>query len=147
MASTKHILTLFCVMTALTLVTTGCGSDDNSPAAPVVDTAPPALPASLSVDYSSLQHTATVSWGQNVTDGDFEGFLVSRASNRQDPVAIVSDPQAANSYQDDDLVDAGRQVTYYVYSVDTSGNVSAAATVSLDLYDESIPARDEIPSL
>ena len=113
----------------------------------MVDTAPPALPASLSVDYSSLQHTATVSWGQNVTDGDFEGFLVSRASNRQDPVAIVSDPQAANSYQDDDLVDAGRQVTYYVYSVDTSGNVSAAATVSLDLYDESVPARDEIPNL
>jgi len=91
------------------------------------------------------QNTATVSWAQNVTDSDFDGFLVSRGSYDLDPVAVVSDPQSANSFQDTDLDGAGRQVTYYIYSVDTSGNVSAAATVSVNLDEQAPPADSAAP--
>ena len=132
MASKNLIVTLLCI-TAMTLVVVGCGSDDNtSPAAPVVDTAPPALPSGIAAQYSPVAQSATITWDQNMTDADFAGFLVSRGSYDMDPYALVSDPQVSNNYQDSDLVGAGRQVTYYVYSVDTSGNVSAAATVSVD---------------
>ena len=144
MASKKLILTLLCV-TALTFMTVGCGSDDSTPTAPAVDTAPPALPGSLSVDYAARQHEVTVSWAPNVTDSDFDGFLVSRGSYDLDPVAVVSDPQSANSFQDTDLDGAGRQVTYYIYSVDTSGNVSAAATVSVNLDEQAPPADSAAP--
>src|SRR6056297_769522 len=47
MASKKLILTLTCIA-AVAVLAVGCGSDDNdSPTAPVVDTAPPALPINL----------------------------------------------------------------------------------------------------
>ena len=140
MASKNLILTLFCV-TAMAILVVGCGGDDDSaPAAPVVDTAPPALPDGLSAHYSAELQTASVTWNQNVTDSDFEGFLISRASYDMAPAELVGQPQAANSYQDDNLDGAGRQVTYYVYSVDTSGNVSAAATIAVDL--GVVPAPD-----
>jgi len=136
MASNKLLLTLMC-LTALTLLTVGCGSDnDSSPAAPVVDTAPPALPSGLDAAYASGQQSATISWDLNVTDSDFEGFLVARGSYDLEPVVLVDEPQAANSFEDDSLMGVGRRVTYYIYSVDTSGNVSAASTVSVDLSDE-----------
>lgn len=133
MASNKLLLTLMC-LTALTLLTVGCGSDDdNSPVAPVVDTAPPALPSGLDAAYASSQQAATISWDLNVTDSDFYGFLVYRGSYDFEPVALVDNPQTANSFQDDSLEGAGRQVTYYIYAVDTNGNVSAASTISIDL--------------
>jgi hypothetical protein len=133
MASKKLILTLVC-LTALSMLTMGCGSDDDSsPTAPVVDTAPPALPSGLDVDYAAIQRQATVSWDSNVTDSDFAGFLVSRGSYDYEPEALVAEPQAATTYVDNDLVGVGRQVTYYIYSVDTNGNVSAASTMTLNL--------------
>jgi len=140
MASKKFILTLLCI-TAMTFVVVGCGSDDDSsPAAPVVDTAPPALPGGVSAQFSAANQSASVSWDQNVTDNDFAGFLVSRGSYDMDPEALVDEPQVGNSYQDSDLDGAGRQVTYYVYSVDNSGNVSAAATVSVEMPEAPAPA-------
>ncbi len=140
MASKKFILTLLCIA-AMTFVVVGCGSDDDSPAAPVVDTAPPALPGGMSAQYSQASQSASISWDQNVTDNDFAGFLVSRGSYDMAPAALVDEPQVGNSYQDSDLDGAGRQVTYYVYSVDSSGNVSAAATVSVDVPSEPAPAN------
>jgi len=86
MASKKLILTLACV-TALALVATGCGSDDDSsPTAPVVDTAPPALPANLAVAYDQAQDLAVVSWAPNSTITRFAGFPVSCASYNPDAV-------------------------------------------------------------
>ena len=37
------------------------------------------------------------------------------------------------AYVDNELEGVGRQVTYYIYSVDTNGNVSAASTMTLNL--------------
>ncbi len=139
MASKNLILTLLCV-TAMTFLVVGCGSDDDSPAAPVVDTAPPALPSGLGVQYAAVSQTATISWDQNVTDNDFAGFLVSRGSYDMAPEDLVTQPQTINRYQDDNLAGAGRQVTYYVYSVDENGNVSAASTVQVTL--DNAPASD-----
>ena len=133
MASKKFFITILCV-TALSILAVGCGSDnDSNPAAPVVDTTPPALPSGLTADYSARQHAATISWDMNVSDADFAGFLVSRSSYDNDAVELVSEPQAAASYFDADLLSAGRQVTYYIYAVDAAGNVSAAASISVDV--------------
>jgi hypothetical protein len=145
MASKKFILTLISVL-ALTFMVVGCGSDDDSPAAPAVDTAPPALPGGLQADYAPHQDVVTVTWDANVTDADFAGFLVSRGDYDLDPVELVDAPQAANSFQDSDLDGAGRQVTYYVSSVDESGNVSAAATVVVDRSGEAVQAQPSVPA-
>lgn len=135
MASKTRILSLIC-LTALTFAA-GCGDDDDqNPAAPIVDTAPPALPGGLVVNYDPAQQTALVAWNANVTDSDLAGYLVSRGSYDLTPTALVSDPQTANAYEDSDLAGCGRQVTYYVYSVDTNGNVSAAATIAVDREDQ-----------
>lgn len=146
MASKKITLTLVCFSIFALLV--GCGSDDDSsPVAPVVDTAPPALPGNLAVEYAAANQQATIIWDQNVTDADFAGFLVSRGAYDEAPVALVTEPQAANTFQDQ-LGDAcGRQVTYYIYSVDTSDNVSAAATVTLSIDAPAAPRGPERNSL
>jgi hypothetical protein len=141
MASKKLILTLLCVA-ALTFAVTGCGDDDSSPTAPAVDTAPPALPSGLTADYAPGSDSATLSWDPNTTDSDFAGFLVSRSSYDMDPEALVSEPQAASSYEDDDLASVGRLVTYWVYSVDRSGNVSAAASLTIEQDAAPAPAGD-----
>ena len=139
MASKKIFLTLMC-LTALTFVAVGCGDDDSNPVAAAVDTAPPVLPSGLDLQYAAVDRAVTVSWDQNVSDADFAGFLVSRAAYDGEPVALVDEPQAAPYFEDAD-VDFGRVVTYYIYSVDTSGNASAAATVTLNLDDSVDPVR------
>ncbi|MEZ4387418.1 MAG: hypothetical protein R3D98_07520 [Candidatus Krumholzibacteriia bacterium] len=133
MASKKT--TLILVGLGLIALLAGCGSDNDSNPVSPVDTAPPALPGNLDVQYAAGQSTAVVTWDQNVTDADFAGFLVSRGAYDNAPVALVSDPQSDNSFEDQLGSDCGRQVTYYVYSVDTSDNVSAAATITLVLPD------------
>jgi hypothetical protein len=142
MASKKTTLTLVCL--GILALVVGCGSDDDSPSptAPI-DTAPPALVAGLAVDYDAAQSQAVVTWEPNVTDADLAGYLVSRGVFQHDPVALITAPQAASTFQDDVSNPGGSQVTYYVYSVDTSDNVSAAATVTLQLprpvEDERVP--------
>ncbi len=132
MASKKT--TLILVSLGIVALLAGCGGDDDSNPVNPVDTAPPALPGNLDVQYAAAQNTAIVSWDENVTDADFAGYLVSRGSYDLEPVEPGGPtpgrqplPGRASS------TTAGRQVTYYVYSVDTSDNVSAAATVTLEI--------------
>ncbi len=141
MASKKLILTLTCIA-ALAFLAVGCGSDDDSPTGPVVDTAPPALPSNLQAVYDEAQAAAVISWAPNTTDADLAGYLVSRASYDLDPVELVSAPQSANQFQDADVASCGRQVTYYISAVDESGNVSAAATVALEFQPEADQADE-----
>lgn len=134
MASKKFILTLVCIST-LGLLALGCGSDDDSnPVAPAppIDTAPPMLPGNLDVDYSEVQQTAVITWNQNVTDADLAGYVVSRGSYDLTPTVLTETPQTANTFQDQLTDDCGRQITYYIYAVDTSDNMSAAATITLE---------------
>ncbi len=143
MASKKIILTLMC-LTALTFAATGCGDDDSNPVAPAVDTAPPVLPSGLDLQYVAADRAVTVSWDQNVTDADFAGFLVSRAICNNEPVALVNEPQTTPYYTDNDLA-VGSLVTYFISSVDESGNISAAATIVLNQDYSDEPVRDNIP--
>ena len=142
MASKKNRLILVCV-SALLLAATGCGSSSSNPTSPPVDTQPPTLPSGLAVDYAPRHQTATISWDANVTDLDLAGYLVYRGIFDREPVALVSAPQAATYFVDEDLEGLARVVTYYVYAVDTSGNQSAAATISLNLDIESEPVEDQ----
>ena len=129
MASKKT--TLILVSLGIIALLAGCGGDDDSNPVNPVDTAPPALPGNLDVQYAADQNTAIVSWDENVTDADFVGYLVSRGAYDFEPEVLVDTPQASNRYLDQLGADCGRQVTYYIYSVDSSDNVSAAATVTL----------------
>ena len=128
MASSKKIVALFCI-TLISLVAVGC-SDDSSPVAttPALDTAPPAVPANLSVDYDSNSGAATLSWAANTTDADLAGFVVSRDYYGSEEL-LVAAPAMINEFQDDaPLMGVS---TYQVFSVDESGNQSAVASIEL----------------
>lgn len=136
MASKKNCLILVCV-SALLLAATGCGSSSSSnPTSPPVDTQPPTPPNGLSIDYAPRDQVLTITWDANVTDPDLAGYLIDRGIGNGEPVALVSVPQSATYFVDEDFQGLGRLLTYYVYAVDTSGNASAAATISLTLDDE-----------
>lgn len=122
---------LICAALALiAMAVAGCSSDDNNPAAPqAIDTAPPVLPTGLSVTYADANHQAYLQWDENTVDADLAGYLITRSTYTQ-TVDLVTTPQAENAFVDT-VANMGPEVTYYVYSVDTTGNVSAAATVTL----------------
>jgi hypothetical protein len=141
MASKKLLLTLACI-TALAMVTVGCGGDDDdsNPVVPVVDTAPPALPSGLQLALDS--DGAILTWDENTTDVDFAGFLVSRTIDGSGTIALVEVPQAQAGYHDISSLPVGAALTYLVYSVDTSGNASAAAVASC-VVEYDAPTPDE----
>ena len=127
MVSNKMIVTI--LLTAIVaLAGTGC-SDDNpvTPSSPV-DTAPPAVPANLSADYTG--DAAVINWDMSTVDTDLAGYIVVR---ERDGVSdtLVSTPSLISSYQDDSPR-PGTSV-YHVYAVDLNGNMSAVATVSLTI--------------
>jgi hypothetical protein len=125
MVSKKMIVT-FMLIAATTLVGAGC-SDDNpvTPTTPI-DTAPPAVPANLNVEYSSQM--ANISWDMSTVDPDLAGYIVTREHAGITEI-LVGTPAMISSYQDPDPP-AGTSL-YHVYAVDQSGNQSAVATVTL----------------
>lgn len=125
MASNKKIMTLM-LIALVSLAFTGCSDSDDNPAAVVLDTAPPAVPAELEMDYSN--GSATISWAQNTVDSDLAGYIVTRERYgvTED---LVSAPAMINSYIDANPMSGSSQ--YHVYSVDTSGNASAVTTTYL----------------
>jgi hypothetical protein len=125
MASNKKIVSLV-LITLVGLAFTGCSDSDSSPAAVAIDTAPPAVPSNLDMDYSA--GAATMTWATNTVDADLAGYVVVRESNGA-TTTLVSAPALINSYVDNSPV---LGVSYYhIYAVDTSGNQSAVATVNL----------------
>jgi hypothetical protein len=125
MASNKTIMTLM-LIALVSLAFTGCSDSDDNPAAVVLDTAPPAAPAELDLQYSD--GSATISWAQNTVDSDLAGYVVTR--ERYGVVEdLVSAPALINSYIDANPMSGSSE--YHVYSVDTSGNASAVSTTYL----------------
>ena len=144
MASKRISFILACLLAAM-LVVGGCSKSSSNPTQPAVDTTPPALPFGLNLDFAPRQQAATITWEANVTDLDFAGYLVYRGSYDYEPVALVSVPQTATQYVDNDIDGHGRVLTYYIHSVDTSGNASAAATVTLVLEIDADPVQ-QVPA-
>lgn len=123
MASKKMIVTT--LILGLVAVATGC-SDSNNPIVAAPDTAPPALPSNLDVEFAS--GVATISWDANVVDGDLAGYIVTR-ERQGESETLVATPTLLTTYTDEaPLVGSS---SYHVYAVDTSGNESAVSTVYL----------------
>ena len=125
MASNNKIMILM-LIALVSLAFTGCSDSDDNPAAVVLDTAPPAVPAELDMDYSN--GSATISWAQNTVDSDLAGYIVTRERYGVSE-DLVSAPAMINSYIDANPMSGSSQ--YHVYSVDTSGNASAVSTTYL----------------
>jgi hypothetical protein len=125
MSTNKKIVTLMLVA-VVGLAFTGCSDDSSSVTAPTVDTAPPAVPADMSLQYSG--GSATVTWAANTVDQDLAGFVVVRQHDGQS-LALVQAPVMATSFVDA-YPPVGTNV-YHVYAVDLSGNQSALASAYL----------------
>ena len=125
MVSKKMIVT-FMLIAATTLVGAGC-SDDN-PVNPTtsIDTAPPAVPSNLSVEYAGQM--AQINWDMSTVDPDLAGYIVTREHNGITEI-LVAAPAMISSYEDSNPP-LGTSM-YHVYAVDETGNQSAVATVTL----------------
>jgi len=137
MSSIKTIVTL-ALITALSIVSIGC-SDSTDPVAidppVVIDTAPPAVPANFELAYDG--GVVTLSWEENTTDADFDGYILSR-DNNGDITDLVSTRGFFLSYTDTPAM--GLNI-YQIYAVDLVGNQSAVASVS---YQRSGEHHDDI---
>jgi hypothetical protein len=130
MVSNKMIVTIM-LIAAATLVCTGCSDDSAVTPTTVIDTAPPAVPANLSVDHSD--DSATINWDANTVDTDLAGYIVTRERYGVTEV-LVSIPVSEES--EESYVDTNPRAgstLYHVYAVDQAGNMSAVATVSLTI--------------
>ena len=127
MVSNKKIVTLV-LITVVGLAFTGCSDNETAAlVAPVaIDTAPPAVPANVDLQYSD--GSATISWAANTVDSDLAGYLVVRERYGVSET-LVAAPALINSYVDAAPLTGSSM--YHVYAVDTAGNESAVSTTYL----------------
>jgi len=124
MARNKMLKTLILIGLA-TLAFTGCSDDNPAAPAPIIDNAPPAVPANVTADYQPGASTVNIAWDANTIDADLAGYLVERDNYGQTTV-LTATPILAVTYEDESPL-MGSNI-YRVYAVDTSGNASAVAT-------------------
>ncbi len=137
MSSIKTIVTL-ALITALSIASIGC-SDSTDPVAAVdvpivIDTAPPAVPANFQLAFDGA--VVTLTWEENTTDADFDGYILSRINAGQ-VTELVATRGFFLTYTDTPALG----VNYYqIYAVDVSGNQSAVATA---MYNRTVPKDHE----
>ena len=127
-------------LAAATLVLTGCSdSSSNSVVAPQrsLDTAPPAVPTSLTA--AAGRSTVKIGWRENTTDLDIEGFLVYRLAFGQTWL-LTDAPVLDNRYVDRAPL-IGR-ATYAVTAVDVNGNESAWSQIQYNFQGEDANFND-----
>ncbi len=127
MVSNKMIVT-FMLIAIAALACAGCSDDNPVTLVNPVDTAPPAVPSNLSVDYSA--NKAIISWDMSTVDPDLAGYIVTR-ENCSVTEILVDQPIFVSRYEDANPK-AGSTL-YSVYAVDNVGNESAIATVNLTI--------------
>lgn len=127
MVSNKMILTIM-LIAAVTLVCTGCSDESTVIPTTAIDTAPPAVPANLSIDQS--EGSAVINWSMSTVDADLAGYIVTRERYGVTE-SLISTPALISTYEDTNPL-AGSTL-YHVYAVDMAGNESAVATVSLTI--------------
>ena len=122
----KMMVVTFMLIAATTLVGAGCSDDDPVNPTTSIDTAPPAVPANLHVDYDL--ENAQITWDMNTVDPDLAGYIVTKERYGITEV-LVGTPTMITSYEDPNP--QGGPNIYQVYAVDQAGNQSAVATVTL----------------
>ena len=127
MVSNKMILTVM-LIAAVALVCTGCSDESTVIPATVIDTAPPAVPANLSLDHSG--YSAVINWTMSTVDTDLAGYIVTR-EHYGVTETLIGTPALISSYEDTNPLPGS--TLYHVYAVDYSGNESAVATISLTI--------------
>ncbi len=127
MVSNKMIVT-FMLIAIASLAFAGCSDDNPVTTVIPVDTAPPAVPANLSVDYSTDK--AVVNWDISTVDIDLAGYVVTRERYGVTDT-LVGTPALISSYEDANPLSGSS--LYHVYAVDRAGNRSAVATVGLTI--------------
>ena len=75
MVSNKMIVTVM-LIAAVALVCTGCSDESTVIPTSVIDTAPPAVPANLSVNHTA--DSAVINWDMSTVDTDLAGYIVTR---------------------------------------------------------------------
>lgn len=119
-----RILFLLLAVFAFGLVT-GCSNDDDSPAAPAVDTAPPAIPDGIAAwAQVGSQSEIHLVWDTNVTDSDLAGYVLYRSEAAETGYRAVNNGLVnTNEFTDSDLI-PGHTYYYKVSARDASGNES-----------------------
>jgi hypothetical protein len=124
MATRKTILAVICIG-LVGLAVTGCSDDTDTPTAIPADSAPPAVPANLQLDYDGS--AAFLSWDANTVDADLAGYVIVRENNGN-AQTISTSPQIHHYVDVNPPLGA---TIYQVSAVDAAGNRSAVATVYL----------------
>jgi len=127
MVSNRMIVT-FLLIAVVALAGSGCSDDNPVTPSSSIDTAPPAVPANLSVAYNAS--AAVINWNMNTVDTDLAGYIVVREHNGVTDT-LVSTPTLENSFVD--ATPPTGSSLYHVYAVDTTGNQSGVATVALTI--------------
>ncbi len=138
MAGYKTVFTLV-LIGLISLLATGCGSDDdNHTTAPVVDTAPPAVPNDPTgvLVIGGDETYVLIDWADNTTDADFAGFQLSRI-NSDNTVELTQTLLTDSTYRDYSAP-TGTNI-YEIAAVDLVGNVSAAARAYVAVRDMHVP--------
>jgi hypothetical protein len=124
--ASKKMIAAFLIL-GLVAVATGCSdSDTNSPVAATPDTAPPALPSNLAVEFTD--GAAVVSWDISIWDADLAGYIVTREQSGATDL-LIETPTIMTTFEDSAPLTGSS--LYHVYAVDTSGNESAVVTTNL----------------
>jgi hypothetical protein len=125
--ASKKMIAVFLIL-GLVAVATGCSDSNTNPVAATPDTAPPALPSNLDVQYAG--GVAEISWEISTPDADLAGYIVTR-EHEGDTDLLVATPTFITTYEDS-APQLGLSL-YHVYAVDTSGNESAVVTTVLEI--------------
>ena len=131
MAGNNILKILFCII-LMTVLATGCGSDDSvtTPTPDPIDTVPPAVPTSFNAEFNADKGQVVLGWAANTTDVDYAGVRLTRTVGDQ-TIELLSSPRQIRNYQDTNPF-RGLNV-YSLIAVDETGNESAVATVSITL--------------
>lgn len=133
------LLTLLSVVLLSALTVAGC-SDDESPASPNIDTAPPAIPDGVDGSVNGGL-SVNLTWNANVSDPDLAGYVIYRSETPATGYVAVTATVTANGWTDETVV-PGHSYYYRIASIDVNANISALSSPIHVLVPQAVDPRD-----
>lgn len=121
----SNILILCGLMALASFAMVGCGND--TPAAPVVDTVPPAIPGGVAA-WNLSSNGVGLSWDANVSDPDLAGYLVFHGLSVEGSFSLVSSQAVTSNSFTDVGAESGMTHYYRVAAIDVNDNQSALSS-------------------